>query len=199
MRGTRTGSALAVAAATATMMVTGVGTAAAGPPADRGPTRVVEDAAFASLPASDGGPSVFLSLFDVPGEGEIGVVEVFGTSASGDPYECFEGPRIAADLHGLRRGAEAAGSTTLLCGGPTLPADVVAHVHVDATWAPFGRVDTSVVAGRDLPCVSRTRQRAAEVTGTVTVTIPALDVTTTLTGGSGDVRTTTSICRPQHA
>ncbi|TYP87519.1 hypothetical protein [Blastococcus xanthinilyticus] len=193
MRGRRTGAALAVAAAT--VMVTGAGTAAAGPPGDHRPTRVVEDAAIGSFSTPSGDVTVFLSLFDPPGDEEIGGVEIFGTTPSGDSYECFEGPQISADLDGLR-GAWSEGSTTLACGGPDLPQGVVAEVGVDVRWEPYGRVETSIVTLPDPPCVSRTRLRAAEISGLVTVSIPALGVTASVTEGFGDVRMITSICRP---
>lgn len=184
---------VAAGAVAAGMLWAGTGTAAADPPADRGSTFPTEGAAFASLSTPDGSLSVFLSVFDPPGEEPIAGVEVFGTDPTYGPYECWQGPMITASFRGLA-GASAEGSTTLLCGGEHLPDDVVAHVSVDATWKAVGPVDRSTVVIPGMPCATLNRQRAAEVTGPVTVEVPALGVEATLPDGFGDVRRLTSIC-----
>lgn len=186
-----------VAAVTTTVMWLGAGTAAAHQPDDRGVDLVTEDAAYGSLPAPDADLAVMLSVFDGAGDEEIAGVEVFGSFGPGpdDYYECFEGPPIPADLDGLE-GARAMGSTTLTCGGPTLAGDVVAQVDVDVVWEPVGRIDRWVDAGPESPCIWLAEERAAELAGLVTVTIPALGITATMTEGFGDLRTSTGICPP---
>ena len=160
-------------------------------PALAGGNRTVEGSAIGSLSSTDGELGVILSIFDPPDRDAFAGVEIFGSTATSF-FECFEGPQIDAELHGLKTAA-AEGSTTLLCGGPDLPGDVVAYVDVDVAWDGFGRVahDRFSSAG----CRVRTAVRQAEVTGRVTVRIPALDVEAFLPEGFGDLRRTTSICR----
>ncbi|RZU30936.1 hypothetical protein [Blastococcus saxobsidens] len=176
----------------------GTGTAAAGPPADRGNLFPTVGAAYASLPAPDGDFYVHLSVFDGRGGEATAGVEVFGTygPGEGEYFECFDGPLIGATLDGLD-GATAEGSTTLVCGGPALPGDGAAHVTVDVEWEAYGPVDRSAVVIPGLPCVSLNKQRAAEVTGLVTITVALPErepITATIEDGFGDVRTLTDIC-----
>ena len=184
---------VAAGAVAAGVLWAGTGTAAADPPTGLEDIFPTEGAAYASLPAPDQDLQVFLSVFDGPGGEATAGVEVFGALGPDNYYECFDGPLIPAALNGLE-GARAEGRTTLLCGGPNLPRDVVAHVDVDAEWTATGPVDRSAGMVPGSQCVSVNEQRAAEVTGLVTVSIPELGVTASATEGSGDVRTVTSIC-----
>ncbi len=162
------------------------------PATAHGGTRTVEGSAIGSLSAPDGELGVILSVFDPPDRDAFAGVEIFGSTATSF-FECFEGPQIDAELQRLRE-AEAEGRTTLLCGGPELPPEgVVAHVRVDVEWDGFGRVahDRFSLDG----CRVKTAIRQAEVSGRITVRIPALDVTAYLTEGVGDLRRTTSICK----
>ena len=191
---------VAAGAVAAGLVWVGAGTAAADPPADRGKVFPTEGAAYASLPSPDGTFYVHLSVFDKPGDGATAGVEVFGTYGTGedDYYECFDSTLIGATLDGLD-GATAAGSSTLVCSGPNLGGDGTAHVTVDATWDPYGKVDRSVVRVPGDPCISLNKQRAATVEAdfSVSISLPGLEeITATVEDGSGfgDVRVLRSVC-----
>ena len=154
-------------------------------------SRTVEGSAIASLTTPSGDLAVFLSLFDPPDRDAFAGVEIFGSIATSS-FECFEGPPIDATLNRLKD-AEAEGSTTLLCGGPELPNDVLGYVEVDVEWDAFGPVSHDRFSSDG--CRVTTAIRQAEVTGRVTVRIPALDIDAYLPEGFGDLRRTTSICR----
>lgn len=189
---------VAAGAVAAGLVWAGTGTAAAGPPDDRGGSSATSGAAFGSLPSPDGSFFVFLSVFDLPGGEAVAGIEVFGTygPAEGDYFECFDSTLVNATLDGLD-GAAARGSSDLVCGGPNLGADGTASVTVDVKWEAYGRIDRSTVVIPGEPCVSLNKQRAADVSGTVTVSIslPGVeDKTATLTEGFGDVRVLRSVC-----
>ena len=183
------GCAVVLAAATA---VVGAGTAAADAGYGPGTTRTVEGSAYGSLPSPDGELFVFLSLFDPPRKKAFAGVEVFANDGA---YECFNGRHIKADLDDLEE-AEAEGRTRLVCGGPDpdFPRKVTAYVEVDVEWTAFGRVTRETHTEPETGCTVHNLIRSADVTGSVTVRIPALGVETTITEGFGDLRRTTSIC-----
>ena len=194
MRSTTARRATAIAGCAvlaAASVVMAAGTAAGSPGHGSGVTRTVEGSAIGSLSTPDGELGVILSVFDPPDRAAFAAVEITGSTAT-SPFECFEGPQIDAALVRLKQ-AHAEGSTTLPCSGPDLPGDVVAHVEVDVDWHAHGRVahDRSTSEG----CRLTTAIRQAEVTGRVTVRIPALDLEAYLPEGVGDVRRTTSLCR----
>jgi len=172
------------------MVVVGGGPAAARPHDNHGAVRTVEGYGVGSLSAPDDDFGVLITLFDPPDRDAFAGVEIFGSTAT-TFYECFEGPAIDAEMSGVRA-AEADGSTTLLCGGPDFPADVVAYLTVDLEWKGVGRVfherDTSD------GCRVKADVRQAEVSGRVTVSIPALDIKAYITEGVGDLRRITRIC-----
>lgn len=191
---------VAVGAVAAGLVWTGAGTAAAGPSADRGKVFPTEGAAYGSLPAPDGSLYVHLSVWEDPGGEATAGVEVFGTYGDGefDYFECFDGSPVSATLDGLD-GATAAGSTTLVCGGPGRLSDGVASVSVDVEWEPYGRIDRSVVRVPGDPCISLNKQRAAHLVGDATVSISFSEgstITATIDDGvgPGDVRTLRGVC-----
>ena len=172
------------------MVVVGAGPAAAQPHGDHGAVRTVEGYGIGSLSAPHDDFGVLITLFDPPDRDAFAGVEIFG-STSTTYYECFEGPAIDAEMRGVHA-AESEGSTTLLCGGPDFPPDVVAHLTVDLEWHGVGRVfhDRDTTDG----CRVKSDLRQAEVTGRVTVSIPALDIKAYLTEGVGDLRRITQKC-----
>jgi len=189
MRSTTVRRATAVAGCAvlgAASVILGAAPAAASPV-----SRTVEGSAIGSLTATDADLGVFLSVFDPPDVDAFAGVEIFGSTAT-SPFECFEGPRIDAGMNRLKA-AEAEGRTTLTCGGPGLPEDVVAYVRVDVEWDAFGRVSHERSSSGQ--CEVTTAIRQADVTGRVTVRIPALDIEAYLSDGTGQVRRTTSLCR----
>ena len=162
----------------------------AGPAAADGVTRTVEGSAIGSIPAPNDDFGVLISLFDPPDRDAFAGVEIFGSTAT-TFYECFDGPAIDADLARLRE-AEAEGRTRLLCGGPDLPA-FYAYVKVDVEWDGVGPITRDRFSSDGCRVTAAVRQ--AEVTGHITVRIPALDIKAHLTEGVGDLRRTTTICR----
>jgi hypothetical protein len=172
------------------MAVVGAGPAIAHPHDHGGVTRTVEGYGVGSLSAPDSELGVLITLFDPPDRDAHAGVEIFGSTAT-SYYECFEGPSIEADLDRLRD-ADAWGRTRLLCGGPDLPRDVTAFVKVDLDWDRAGPVVRDRFPQGE--CTVRTAMRPADVTGRVTVRIPALGVKARLTEGVGDLRRTTTVC-----
>ena len=194
MRSTTARRATAIAGCAvlgAASVVMTAGTAAGSPGQGSGVTRTVEGSAIGSLSSPDGQLGVILSVFDFPDRAAFTGVEIFGSTATSF-FECFEGPQIEAALVRLKQ-AHAEGNTTLLCGGPDLPSDVVGHVEVDVDWHARGRVSHDRFTSDG--CRVTTAIRQAEVTGRLTVRIPALDIAANLPEGVGDLRRTTSLCR----
>ncbi|GAB3314053.1 hypothetical protein GCM10027451_28550 [Geodermatophilus aquaeductus] len=187
---TRTAGALTLLLA-AGALGTLTGTATAAPPAGSGTENTTTGSASA-FPLV-GGAGVFLSAYDPDGEAPFTVPEVLAGA-----YECFADERLPADFRGLGS-VRTAGTTGVTCSADGLP-DVTGTLGLDVEWRGRGPATEQPEPPVPTGCDLRVLIRQADLTGSITLEVPALgiDATADLAGVRGDIRTALSNCAAPH-